>query len=93
MAVFAGFSARAAEPEDADACNTARDRALERLASEALSLQSALDNDAAISGAPEYLLEEAREALMADIDRDRAAVRERHRQCVAAAAAGRPNKR
>lgn len=83
LAGFAGFQAQAGPPADDAACRAARDRALQALASEALSLQSALDNDAAISGAPEYLLQETRDALIADIDRERAAVRERYRQCIA----------
>jgi hypothetical protein len=80
---LSGFAALGAGPADETECRAARDRALEALANETISIESALDYDTAISGAPEYLLEEARDALIADIDRERAAVRERYRRCVA----------
>lgn len=80
---LSGFAALGAGPAGETGCRAARDRALEALANEAISIESALDNDAAVAGAPEYLLQEALDALIADIDRERAAVRERYRRCVA----------
>jgi hypothetical protein len=80
---LAGAVALAGEPEDEAGCRAARDRALRSLALEAISIESAFDNDAAVAGAAEYDLAEARDALIADIDREREAVRRRYRQCVA----------
>jgi len=72
-----------------DACAISRDRALKPLQEEAIAIEAAFDNDSAISGAAEYHLEEARKALIADIDRQRDRVEWRYRQCVAGTPAGR----
>lgn len=78
----------AGSPAD-DACAVSRDLALKPLREEAIAIEAAFDNDAAISGAAEYRLEEARKALIADIDRQRDAVEQRYRQCIDGAPAGR----
>lgn len=66
-----------------DACAADRERALKPLLEEAIAIDAAFDNDAAISGAAEYRLEEARKTLIADIDRQRDDVERRYRQCIA----------
>jgi len=81
---LAGVAVAHAGAADGNAdCEAVRDKALSALATERISIESALDNDAAISGAPEYDLQEARDAVIADINREREAVRQRYRQCVA----------
>lgn len=80
---LAGGATRADTPDRQAACAAARDRALQSLAQEAISIESALDNDAAVSGAPEYDLQETRDAVIADIERERDAVQKRYRACIA----------
>ena len=72
-----------------DTCAVNRDRALKPLLEEAIAIETAFDNDAAISGAAEYHLEEARKALIVDIGRQRDDVERRYRQCIAGPPAGR----
>ncbi len=62
-------------------CADTRDRALERLDETALAVATAFDTDAAIAGAPEFELLEAKEALLEDIARERREVLESYRRC------------
>lgn len=82
-----GFGLAAAGPvaagPEVDDCAAIRDRALRPLLEEVIAIESTFDNDAAVSGAAEYHLEEARKALIADIDRQRADVERSFRHCTA----------
>jgi hypothetical protein len=79
--LFAGIVG-AAEPSAAT-CAAARDRDLRALAEAAAATAAQLDADAAVEGAPEYELQETREAQMGEFDRARRAAQDRYRQCLA----------
>jgi hypothetical protein len=68
----------------AERCADTRDRALERLDETALAVATAFDTDAAIAGAAEFELLEAKEALLEEIGRERKEALELYRRCVAA---------
>jgi hypothetical protein len=87
IAALAGFSSQAITPawsaEAEDRCRGERDQRLRALDAERASIETILDNDAAVSGAASFHLEEARKALVADIERQKAAVEARYRRCSA----------
>jgi hypothetical protein len=78
LAAPAGLAWPAGAPEH---CADTRDRALERLDDTALAVATAFDTDAAIAGAAEFELLEAKEALLEDIGRERQEVLESYRRC------------
>ena len=81
LSVLAFACPAAAEPPRLEFCAAARDRALQALAEEAIAITSALDTDAAVADAPEYELAEARAALLATLERERAEAEARYRRC------------
>jgi hypothetical protein len=84
VAIFSGQALRPAWSAEAeDRCREERDQRLRALDEERTSIETIFDNDAAVSGAASFHLEEARKALMADIERQKAAVEARYRRCSA----------
>ncbi len=80
LAAPPGHASQASAPER---CADTRDRALEHLDETALAVATAFDTDAAIAGAAEFELLEAKEALLEEIGRERREVLEIYRRCAA----------
>lgn len=72
------------ELRDPEPCRTERDQRLRALDDERISIETIIDNDASVSGAASYHLEEARKALIAEIERQRASVEAEYQRCLVA---------
>lgn len=89
--LWVGISAAAAAQAAADRanlCRAALERSLARIDTEAESIRSLFDAEAAMIDAPTYELEKTQRDLLGELEGERRRARARHRQCLDGAAPG-----